>query len=139
MRELTWLFVLLFCACGRNVFIEDAKHLNGYWQIGKVTLPDKTSKTYELSSAVDYIEIENSKGFRKKVQPSIDGTFNTSDDAIPFQVIDRDENVYLVYSNGTDSWEEHLLSAGPDAFTVRNQEGITYEYNRYKPISLQDE
>ena len=139
MRQLTWLFVLLFCACGRNVFIEDAKHLNGYWQIGKVTLPDKTSKTYELSSAVDYIEIENGKGFRKKVQPSIDGTFNTSDDAIPFQVIDRDENVYLVYSNGTDSWEERLLSAGPDAFTVRNQEGITYEYNRYKPISLQDE
>lgn len=139
MRQLIWFSFLLLFACARTASVEDATHLNGYWQISKVTFPDNTSKTYTLSSTVDYFEIEGDKGFRKKVQPSLNGSFDTSDDAIPFQVIARDENVYLVYSNGNDSWEELLLAASPDAFTVRNEEGIAYTYTRYEPITLEDE
>lgn len=139
MRPLGFLFFLLFLACARPVKIEDTRHLNGYWKINKVTFPDNSTRDYELSSTLDYIEIEEGKGFRKKVQPSLDGTFDTSDDAIPFQVIDRHEDIYLVYSNSSGSWQELLLHVAQDAFAVRNEEGIIYEYARYKPITLQDE
>lgn len=133
------ILILVLTACAQTVQMEELHHLNGYWQIEKVTFPDKTAKTYELSSTLDFIKLEEGKGFRKKVQPVLDGTFDTSDDAISLEVMPRNDDVYLIYSNASEVWEELLLQVDSLSFTVRNEAGIVYKYRRYEPVMVDDE
>jgi len=139
MKNLSYILCLLLLACAESIALEDVQHLNGYWQIDKVVFPDSSSKTYELSATLDFIQLQERKGYRKKVQPALDGTFDTSDDAISFEVMQRDDNIFLLYSNATDSWEEVLLKLDPNTFSVRNQAGIIYEYKRYRPLTSDNE
>jgi len=104
-----------------------------------VTFPDNSKKTYEISATVDFFQLEGSKGYRKKVQPSMDGTFDTSDDAISFEVRQADRGILLLYSNTTDSWEEQLLEIDANTFTVRNEAGIEYAYKRYETLTSANE
>ncbi|MBC8645207.1 hypothetical protein H9W95_17800 [Flavobacterium lindanitolerans] len=54
-------------ACNQNVSKEDAKKLNGYWEIEKVILADGSEKDYKINTTYDFFEIGNNyKGFRKK-------------------------------------------------------------------------
>lgn len=139
MKYVCSILILLLSACAQTIQVEELHHLNGYWQIEQVTFPDKSAKTYELSSTLDFIQLEEGKGFRKKVQPALDGTFDTSDDAITFEVVPRNDDVYLIYSNAVESWEELLLSVDSVRFSVRNEAGIIYEYRRYEPVMMEDE
>ena len=128
------IFLLLMMACTESVKMEDVQHLNGYWQIDTVTFPDNSKKTYELSASLDFIQLENGKGYRKKVQPALDGTFDTSDDAISFEVMLRDDGIFLLYSNTSDSWEELIIQVDINSFSVRNEAGIEYLYKRFEPL-----
>ena len=140
MKRLVYgLFLILLVACVNRAHIDDIHWLNGYWQIQKVVFPDNTEKAYDLGSTIDYISLEYGKGYRKKVQPSLDGTYNTSDDAIRFEVQQRHDDLYLVFSNGADSWEELLLDLDSTSFAVRNHEDIVYEYQRFSPLTLDNE
>lgn len=139
MKHGTCIILLFLFACAQPVRMEDVHYLNGYWQIEKVVFPDKSAKTYGLSSTLDFIKLEDGKGFRKKVQPALDGTFDTSDDAIAFEVILRNDDVYLIYANALESWEEVLLHIDSDRFSVKNEAGIIYEYRRYATVTVDDE
>ncbi|HUH45768.1 MAG TPA: lipocalin family protein, partial [Arenibacter sp.] len=81
--------VLTLTACKGKVTQDHIPHLNGYWEIEKVTFPDGSEKKYTISTSIDYIEIQDQKGFRKKVQPNLSGTYDTSDDAEPFSLIEK--------------------------------------------------
>ena len=140
MKKLVYGIVfLLLLACFQSIKVEDLPKLNGYWQIDKVTFPDKSSKAYEMSATLDYIELDGTRGFRKKVQPALDGTFDTSDDAISFEIMRLDQELFLLYSSTTESWEEQLLHVDNDSFSVRNEAGIVYQYKRYDPSKIEDE
>ena len=133
--------ILLFflIACFESIDVADLPKLNGYWQIDKVVFPDGAIKAYEMSTTVDFIQMEGTSGFRKKVQPGLDGTFDTSDDAISFEIMRLDSKLFLLYSNASESWEEQLLDIEDDAFSVRNEAGIVYHYKRYKPTNSGNE
>ena len=130
---------LFFIACFESIDVEDLPKLNGYWQIEKVIFPDNSSKTYEVSTTLDFIQFEETNGYRKKVQPALDGTFDTSDDAVSFDVMRLDRGIFLLYSNAAESWEEELLHIDDNSFSVRNEAGIVYQYKRYEPTKLGDE
>ena len=137
-----YLFGILFLfliACFESIDVEDLPKLNGYWQIEKVIFPDKSSKTYEVSTTLDFIQFEETNGYRKKVQPALDGTFDTSDDAVSFDVMRLDRGIFLLYSNAAESWEEELLHIDDNSFSVKNEAGIVYHYKRYEPTKLGDE
>ncbi len=134
-KVLVILFISLLYSCSNKVSKESIDTLNGYWQIESVIFTDGTKKEYALSNSVDYIKVEHLKGYRKKVQPKFDGTFETSNDAEPFVIIEN--NVYeMHYKNDLSAWKETIKSISKNNFSVINEENVTYNYKRFEPFSL---
>ena len=136
MKKISVLLLILLASCGETVTKDSLQLLNGYWEITEVTLANKQQKIYKVNSTVDYIEVSNLKGFKKKVHPKLDGTFNASDDAEPFTIVEKEGLFIFTYKNDFSEWEEELVSLGKNSFTVVNQEDITYSYKRYEPLNI---
>lgn len=129
------LFIIL-AGCSPKVDVDKLPKLNGYWEIEKVVFPDGSSKSYEVNASIDFIQINEKEGFRKKLQPQFDGSFRTSDDAERFTIIDKSGVLIMSYTNAEQTWEETLVALMDDQFEVVNQAGISYHYKRYQPINL---
>lgn len=138
--QITFFFVavLFLTACNR-ISEKDLMHLNGYWEIQEVILADGTTKTYDISTTVDYIELDvkTLKGFRKKVQPNLTGTYQTSDHAEFFELIYKDNSWVLVYKTAFETWEEKLYKLDETSFSVKNVDQITYVYKRFEAFELE--
>ena len=135
MRVILILLVLLV-GCNSKVAKEDLQQLNGYWEIEKVSFPNGETKDFMSSTTIDYIELDGMKGFRKKVQPKFNGTFETSNDAELFKIVQNGEGFVLNYSGSANSWKEEMISISKDNFSVTNQDTLTYTYKRYEPLNL---
>ena len=135
MRVISILLVLLV-GCNSKVAKEDLQQLNGYWEIEKVSFPNGETKDFISSTTIDYIELDGMKGFRKKVQPKFNGTFETSNDAELFTIVQNGEVFVLNYSGSVNSWKEEMISISKDNFSVTNQDTLTYNYKRYEPLNL---
>ncbi|KQC28576.1 lipocalin family protein [Flagellimonas eckloniae] len=138
MKKILLFYVILFSLGCKNTSIskEDLSHLNGYWEISEVEFPDGTKKKYSVNPSVDFIQIEDMKGFRKKVQPKFDGNYTTSNDTESFNVSYVNEMVTLHYKNNLSAWEEKLVQLDSSYFSVLNEEGIKYSYKRFQPIVI---
>ncbi len=128
--------ILLTVMACRGITEADLSHLSGYWEIREAVAADGSSRTYGAAPAVDYYQLENLKGYRKKVQPQADGSFLASDDALPVEIASRDGKFYLRFGSGADRWEEELLQLTANELQTRNPEGIRYTYTRYEPLNL---
>lgn len=125
-----------FLGCTEHVSRQDLEELNGYWEIEQVIFPDGNVKKYKINTSIDYIQLEGLNGFRKKVQPKLSGTYETSDDAETF-VISEGEGGFLVnYKTELSEWSEKLVKLNAESFSVTNEEGIRYDYKRFEPISI---
>ena len=128
--------VLLFTfSCKRENPDKILGHISGYWEIEEVTSAAGESKAFTMNMLVDYIEINNSEGFRKKVAPQPDGTFNITDDAEKIEVKIENNQVQLHYSTPFDQWTETVLKADEHQLIVKNEDGIIYTYRRYEQIN----
>jgi len=137
MHKLTLILGLFFlCSCNSSINQEDLQKLNGYWEIKEVVLKDGTKKEYSVNTTVDFIKVDSLSGFRKKVDPKFNGTFETSDDAEPFDVLLEKEEILIQYHTELASWTETLLSVSESSFSVKNQDGLIYKYERYEPINI---
>lgn len=138
MRQLAIILICIFLySCGDKVTKEDLSFLDGYWEIKQVKFPNGDTRTYEINATVDYIEVTGTKGYRKKVQPLIDGSFETSDDAEYFSITERDGAFIIVYENAMAVWEEEIKSISESELRLMNEEQITYIYKRFQPITLE--
>lgn len=129
---------LVFLGCANAVSKEDLFELNGYWEIEQVVFPDGNTKDYTVNTTVDYIEWKGSEGFRKKMNPKFDGTFETSDDAKAFTISEKDGNFTMHYKTPLSEWSEQLVALGEDRFSVVNEAGLQYDYKRFEPISIDE-
>ncbi|SDR66932.1 Lipocalin-like domain-containing protein [Christiangramia echinicola] len=127
-------------SCSNNDPQEQIKNLNGYWQIEKVEIEKDSVIEYQLSQLIDYIEITDSTGFRKKLKPKIDGGFiNASNDSEKVTAKVEDNRLFLYYETPFDEWKEEVLEATEDELVVLNRDDKKYYYQRYKPLLSQDE
>ena len=133
-----WVLLIFVCTgCSeKKVVAEDLHFLNGYWQIQEVTMPDGSKKNYGPGAVVDYIVLENQKGYKKKVQPRIDGSYQISQDQEPLEIHSNDAGFSIVYQNQLSSWQDRLVSLDSLQYSIINEDGITYTYSRYQPISI---
>lgn len=92
------------------------------------------TKEFSLSQNVDFIEIQNGKGIRKKVQPDAMGNFTTSDASENIDVEIKENKLLLNYSTAFDTWTEIVIEVSKDKLKVENQNGNTYTYRRYQPL-----
>ena len=127
--------MLLLCSCAQNPE-EMLPHLNGYWEIEKVTLKDGTTKEFSINTQVDYIYIDNGVGLRKKVVPTFDGNFKSTNNEETIEVTIANDSLHLLYTTPFDSWKETVLQADNEQLTVLTEDGNTYVYKRFDKITL---
>ena len=136
-RILPFLLILLFWSCSdSSVNEKDLHYLNGYWEISEVKFPDGSIKEYGMNPSIDFIQLKEKKGYRKKMKPKFDGTYDTSKDVEDFEVSRTHETYILRYSTEMSEWEEKLVQLDSVSFSVTNQEGVTYKYKRFEPIKI---
>lgn len=141
MKQLLYIATFfIFFGCTTKINEEDLTNLNGYWQIEKVTFPNGETKDFSISSTIDYIELKGLEGFRKKVQPKFDGTYETSADAEYFIIEVTDINFQMSYnskmeSNSNKQRKETIVKLSNIRFSVVNKDTLTYTYKRFEPIN----
>ncbi|HET8809114.1 MAG TPA: lipocalin family protein [Flavobacteriaceae bacterium] len=123
-----WISVV---SCDTRSVEEKIDNLNGYWTISKVETNEGKTKEYSFSSTVDYFEITNNKGFRKKVQPKLDGTYVVTDDVENIVVKVENDSINLYYSTEMDQWKETLIASEANKITFLNEYGNKYTYERF--------
>ena len=125
------LFLSIF-SCKQHSKEQQIEYLNGYWEIEKVKLPDGESKTYTLNVLIDYIELKDGKGFRKKVAPQLDGSFKVTEDEEYIEVKIEDQQVVLYYTTPYHSRKETVVLANAKNLVIKNEEQGVYTYKRYQ-------
>lgn len=136
MRYLVSIIVVfIFFGCSSKVIEEDLIQLNGYWEIERVTFADGQTKDFIINPNIDYIQLENLKGFRKKMQPKFNGSYTTSNDTEFFTIENNNESFEFHYKNEMSEWSEQIISITKDRFSVINQDTLTYMYKRFQPIN----
>lgn len=131
------LIILLATAitsCTQQSPEEKLINLNGYWEIEKVEFSRDSIKEFRMSENVDYFEIKDGIGFRKKARPQYDGTYIVSEDAEKIEAKIENDSLNLYYSTPFDSWKETVLKAEEDKMSIRNNRGHIYHYKRFKSL-----
>jgi len=131
--------LLLLFACSGGPSKEDLAFLQGYWEIQKVEFPDGGVKEYPANSTIEYLKWDGGTGFRKKMQPTLKGTYLTSDDALPMKVVWRDQRLFLSFDGGEVPWEEEVLTLEQDILITRHANGLRYQYARYEPLLIPEQ
>lgn len=129
--------LILLLACGKNpeTFIP---HINGYWEIDEVTMADGAIRDYNYNDTVDYFSVSDSlTGFRKKMRPSFDGTYTTSDSSEDLTLKIENDSLHIYYITPFANWKETVLDATPDKLLIINDQKIKYLYRRFEPIIVE--
>jgi len=132
----TLAILFLLASCNPGPQKGDLQHLPGYWEITKVIFPDGTEKEYKVSATIEYLQWNGTNGYRKKMQPTLEGTYLTSDDALPMQIIWRDDRLFLKFIGAEDTWEEEILQIEAGKLIMRHGNGLKYIYQKYEPMTI---
>ncbi len=137
MRKIIHIIALLsFISCNRANPEEYKQYINGYWEIERVVLPDGTKKEYNFNQSVDFFEVKDSIGIRKKVQPKLDGSFIVTKDSELFTLEVQNDSLRMYYKTPLSEWKETVISAKENQIIIKNEDGNMYFYKPYKKISL---
>lgn len=129
-------FVFVLTGCNPKMGPSDIAKLNGYWEIDKVVLADGSEKNYSMNQTYDYFEIANNKGFRTKVMPQLDGTFQTNGLKEKVSVAFENNKTILHYETPYAKWDEELKAIADSTMVVLNAEKKAYHYKKTGPINL---
>lgn len=133
------LFLLVYgllLSCNQKITNKDISKLNGYWEIEKVLKSDGDKKEYKINEAIDYIEIKNNKGFRKKVYPQFDGKYLVNDLKEEITISDSSGIFFINYNTNYSKWKERIVAIKDSSFTVINDAKLEYHYKKQIPFSL---
>ncbi|WP_461532693.1 lipocalin-like domain-containing protein [Sinomicrobium sp.] len=115
------------------------QQLTGYWEIESVEFPGGDTKEFDVNTTVDYIELTtDSTGFRKKMQPRLDGEYYTTNDSENFSIGLKDNRLILKYHTSLSQWEEEVIKLTENRLILRNADNLNYLYKRYEPLDLGD-
>ena len=135
MKNLYFLFVLLFAACSKSEPADVAK-LSGYWEIQKVTSDGEQKKEYKMNDTFDHFEINGKTGSRSKVLPQFDGTFQTNEQPEYFTVSVADGKTYLNYKTQYATWKEQIVSLEDSVLVTKNNQDLEFNYKRTGPLNF---
>lgn len=130
------IFSLFLASCHSNPELSEVNKLNGFWEIEKAETP-YGDKIYEMNQMVDYIKVNDQKGFRKKMEPSLLGNYKSSKNREYFTIKSQGDSLFFVYENNYDTWTETLLNIEEDQFIVKNKDNFIYTYKRHKPMNIE--
>lgn len=136
MNKYIGLLILAFLitGCNNQDPAEQLDHLNGYWEIERVEISKDSIRDFKINEIVDFIEIKDGTGFRKKVRPEFDGTYTVTDDSEKVVAKIEEGKLNLYYTTAFDSWKETVVKAEKDKLSLKNDRGLIYHYKRFTPL-----
>jgi hypothetical protein len=113
--------------------------IEGYWEIKEVKKDNKLIKEYNFSLSVDYFEVNDDlTGFRKKVSPTLNGTFTVTQDQAPFTLKAENDSLNIYYNHNDVITKETVIKATKDELVIVNTQGFRYIYQPYKSINIEE-
>lgn len=115
----------------------ELQHLEGYWEIEKVDVPEQGTKEYSISTTLDHYQLlSDSTGVKTKVNPRLDGTFTTSGHQENFSIELKDNVILLHYNTPLTSYTEQVVQLKPESLILLNDRNMKYTYKRFEKIEL---
>jgi len=127
--------VLVSCSTNKEEFVN---YIHGYWEITMVKKNNAIIKEYSLNALVDYFELNDDlTGYRKKVAPTFDGTFNITKHVIPFKLKFENDSLNIYYTYNETATKETIIKASTTELIITNSEGFKYTYRPYKKFDVE--
>jgi len=136
LKNSLYIFAFLLISCSKPKPEEYVKHISGYWEIEKVITSDGSEKQYNFNQSIDFFEVTNMEGIRKKVQPQFSGKFISTKDSKTFTLVVENDSLRIYYKTPLSTWKETLISAKENQMIIQNEVGNLYFYKPYKKIEL---
>lgn len=126
---------LFLLACEHRNVEAQQNYLSGYWEIKSVQLPDGSEKEFGYNSSIDFIELIDTLGIRKKLVPSLNGSFISAAPSEQFIAKIEKDSLRLYYKTAFDSWKETVVFVDDSLMIIKNQQQKTYTYKRYVALN----
>lgn len=124
--------ILISCKSEVSTYIP---FLEGYWEIVNVSKDQKKVKDYKMSGSVDYFKVNaDLSGYRKKVTPRFDGSFEISQHISEFTLSIKDYHLWVIYTNNNVTYSEEIVRANNSSLILSNSDGFIYTYKPYEPL-----
>ncbi|MCK0110099.1 hypothetical protein MWU58_12400 [Flavobacteriaceae bacterium S0825] len=113
--------------------------IEGYWEIKEVKKDNKLIKEYNVNLSVDYFEVNDDlTGFRKKVTPTLNGTFTVTQDQALFTLKAENDSLNIYYNHNDVITKETVIKATKEELVIVNTQGFRYIYKPYKSINIEE-
>lgn len=138
MKNFFVFFLLLFTfiSCKQKISKTEILNLNGYWEIEKVSFPNGNDKEYKINETIDFFEIKNDSGFRKKVSPQFNGKYIVNDVFEKIKIKNNDDTFFIVYKTDYSNWKEEIIELTKEKLVLKNDSSVEYHYKKSIPFSL---
>ena len=136
MRKLLLIIVLLAMGC-KSKPEKQIEFIEGYWEIESVYMENQMLKTFKINSLIEYFKINSDlQGFRKKLKPNFNGTFEASKDILNFRIEIQNNALFLNYNDNSTSFQEEVLLVNNKKLVLKNRFGLIYHYKPYELLDL---
>lgn len=139
MMKNIYVFALVFAnmifSCNSKPDIQPEK-LNGYWEISKVTKEDGEKIDFGFNSSIEFFEIKNNKGIRKKIYPKFEGKYQADILADSVFIIQKNNIFFLEIKNNLWKTKEEITILNDSVFGYTSKKGIEYLYKRHQKMKL---
>ena len=129
MKRLIILFIFTL-SCNKQINLD---FINGYWEIVSVSKNNQLIKEYPFSNAVDFFIIDSlNNGFRKKIKPKINGSFEITLHEIPISIKNNNNSYEIKYNSPGNQYVETINKLDQNRLVIKNSEGIMFSYKRFE-------
>lgn len=133
MKILYPLIFVLLISCTPKVTTKQIDLLNGYWTISEAKAPNGEIRPYTGTVEVDFFELNDAQGFRKKLKPLFDSKFNSTNDKVSFKVSFDNKGCIITYSRQQHNWQEEVITLNEDELQLKDARGVVFHYKRFQP------
>tara|TARA_B100000575_G_scaffold173133_1_gene138680 strand:+ start:325 stop:732 length:408 start_codon:yes stop_codon:yes gene_type:complete len=122
---------LILCfSCKNTITSSELDLLNGYWSIDYITHKNETFYPKGATKLLDFYEVNDREGIRKKIQPQLNNKFLVTKDLNNFKIKFFKKNYYLSFQTIWDQWEEKVIKLNQNKLVLEHQEK-RYHYKRF--------
>lgn len=133
MRNVFIIIFFLCFGCSSRVNQESISLLEGYWVIEQALAPNGESRPYLGVVEVDYFQLSNQKGIRKKITPTFGNQLSSTNDELAFTINFTKTKTYISYSKGGHDWQEEIITLTNERLELKDSRGVVFRYKRYLP------
>ena len=121
---------ILCIGCKNKITSSELDLLNGYWSIDYITYKDETFYPKGGTKLLDFYEVNDKEGIRKKTQPLLNKKFLVTKDLNNFNIKFINRDCYLSFQTVWDEWEEKVIKLNQNKLVLEHQEK-RYHYKRF--------